>query len=368
MPSTSSPQPSPVTDYRFTSHGFADPVLESGKRVHTYKGAYVALTSQCNTDICTYCYARDQKTHERTMPLNLFAEVLQMLEDISDFPEVYLVGGEPTVLKDLSSYLALIELRSWNTTIYTNGGFGAEQLEVIQSSPSVNRISFHYDPVLFSTFDWLRPRWELNLNALSSSKEVSIVGVIDGPTFPFSELVDLAATCGASFSWIFATPTSGNTPYLGLAEMRSLGPQVQTMLLDALEKGVRCAPDLPVPLCIFDPAFLRTYADTFALIRKCKPFAYFNVDGRVSFCTAMPIYTAPRPTSSAQLAEIIEHHRQQDALLKERPTFPECVTCEQHLKRTCQGGCMTYKVYAKNGTPGGGTSGASLKTLPLISS
>ena len=351
-----------VADYRFTSHGWNAKEHKQSSRVHTYKGAYVSVTSLCNTDVCSYCYARDQKASSHTMPLELFRNVLDMLGEISDFPEVYLVGGEPSIIPDLSAYLGEIERRNWSTTIYTNGGFNQKRREVITASPAVTRVSFHYDELLFAKFNWLRPRWEENLQLLSEKCDVSIIGVIDGPDFPFNELVDLAAAHNASYTWIFATPTSGGTPYMGLHEMRALGPKVQEMLLRALDKGVRCSPDLPVPLCIFEKDFLEEHAERFALIRRCKPFAYFHVDGKVSYCTAMPIYTSPRPSTSEELAGIIEHNREQDRILKERPSFPECVTCEQHLKRVCQGGCMTYKVYG--GKPTVGKNVVSVELLP----
>jgi len=334
-----------VADYRFTSHGWNAPTPPQRRRVHTYKGAYVSITSLCNTDVCTYCYARDQKTEHHTMPLPLFSEVLDMLQDISDFPEVYLVGGEPTIVPELPGYLGEIEKRGWSTTIYTNGGFNAKRQKMLLDSPAVTRMSFHYDELLFERFSWLRSRWEENLAAMSERCDVSVIGVIEGPDFPFEELVDLAARYGASFTWIFSTPTSGGTPFLGLHQMRELGPAVQNMLEHADELGVRTSPDLPIPLCIFEPEFLERYAEKFALVRRCQPFAFFHVDGRVSYCTAMPVYTAPRPHSSAELASVIEEHREKDKMLKHRPSFPECVTCEMHLKQKCQGGCMTYKIY-----------------------
>jgi radical SAM protein with 4Fe4S-binding SPASM domain len=164
------------------------------------------------------------------------------------------------------------------------------------------------------------------------------------------KLVELAALYDASLTWIFASPTSGNTPYLGLSEMRALGPSVQRMLLRASELGVKCSPDLPIALCIFDPEFLKENAENFALIKQCQPFAYFHVDGKVSYCTAMPIYTSGPPSTSDELANIIKQHRQSDATLKQKPSFPDCVTCEQHLVHICQGGCMTYKVYGNIGS------------------
>ncbi len=335
-----------VADYRFTAHGPDDSTtpVKTG-RVKTYKGAYIAITSLCNTDVCTYCYARDQKTSTHTMPIEHFREILDMLADISDFPEVYLVGGEPTALPNFDEYLTEIAARGWTTVVYTNGGFNAKRRSEILASPAVKRVAFHYDELLFEKFTWLRPRWEDNMRALRDHCEVSIVGVVDGPDFPMNDMVDLAADFGASYTWIFATPTSGGTPFLGLHPMRELGPAVQEMLLRAMDRGVKTSPDLPVPLCVFEPEFLTEHAERFALIRRCQPFAYFNVDGRVSYCTAMPVHTAARPETSDELAEIIERHRHEDRMLKQQPSFPECVTCPFHLKQTCQGGCMTYKVY-----------------------
>jgi radical SAM protein with 4Fe4S-binding SPASM domain len=281
------------------------------------------------------------------MGLDLFEEILDMLQTISDFPEVYLVGGEPTVLKTLHSYLDAIERRGWTATVYTNGGFGRKQRDVLLESRAVARMTFHYDEFLFETYKWLRPRWLENLSAMAANCDTSVIGVIDGPKFPFLDLVDLAAAHEAALTWIFSTPTSGGTPFLGLHEMRALGANVQEMHLRAKSLGVRCAPDLPIPLCIFDPDFLKEFAEEFALVRRCRPFAYFQVDGRVSYCTAMPIFTAPRPSTPEELAQTIELNRSRDVQLKHRPSFPECQTCEYHLKQRCQGGCMTYKVYGE---------------------
>jgi radical SAM protein with 4Fe4S-binding SPASM domain len=333
----------PVADYRFT-----DQAVGGGKaRIATYKGAYVSVTTFCNTDVCSYCYARDQieKTHLRHMPLDLFGQVLDMLDEISDFPEVYLIGGEPTTVPNFGSYLAEIEKRNWHATLYTNGSANEKRLELIKDSAAVNRVVLHYEEYLFETFPWLRKRWEANLRALAGGPEISITGIIDGPEFPFRGFIDLAAEYQAAATWIFSTPTSGGTPYLDLMEMRALREQVQDMLLYALARGVKCSPGLAVPLCVFNPEFVRDHDKDFKLVRKCKPFAYFQVDGRISFCTSMPLYTARRPENADELAATIEYNREQDRLLREKPSFPQCETCDLHLKQVCQGGCLTYKVY-----------------------
>jgi hypothetical protein len=61
-----------VADYRFHTHGMdVEPFVKGGAKVHTYKGAYISITDKCNTDICTYCYARDQQSgHKAPMSLS----------------------------------------------------------------------------------------------------------------------------------------------------------------------------------------------------------------------------------------------------------------------------------------------------------
>jgi hypothetical protein len=43
---------------------------------------------------------------------------------------------------------------------------------------------------------------------------------------------------------------------------------------------------------------------------------------------------------------VIVANRAADAELKRVPSFEDCPDCKHHLSGMCQGGCMTYKVYA----------------------
>lgn len=336
-------------DYRFSTHGMGEFALARtpGQKIETYKGAYISITDRCNTDICTYCYARDQQNGLKPMPIEDFRRALSWLGTISDFPEVYLVGGEPTTVPNIEEFLDEIAARNWVATLYTNGAFNGKLRDMFAAHPGLGRVAFHYEEAFFKAYHNFRERWESNLAVLGRPKECSMIFVINGDEFEYAEPLEMARRFGLKLTWIFATPSSGHTPYVGLQTMRKAGPRVQEFLLAADAAGVTTSPDLPVPLCIFDKDFLAKHRDRFALVRRCRPFAYFKTDLSVQFCTAMPVYSAPRPADAEELAEVITRHRYADQLLKQQPSFPECIECEQHLSRLCQGGCMTYKVYAE---------------------
>ena len=121
-----------VADYRFHTHGMdVEPFVKGNTKVQTYKGAYISITDKCNTDICTYCYARDQQSgHKAPMSLSDFRRALDMLGEISDFPEVYLVGGEPSTIPNI--------LDSSTLSLKRNGG-----RRCTQTAPSATGCAMH---------------------------------------------------------------------------------------------------------------------------------------------------------------------------------------------------------------------------------
>ena len=122
-------------------------------------------------------------------------------------------------------------------------------------------------------------------------------------------------------------------------------PSDHEFLLEAEVRGVKTAPDILTPLWC-SGRFLEAYRDRFALVRKCRPFVYFRRDLSMQSCTAMPCRSAPAPKNADALRATIETHRVADMELKRQTSFPDCAGCKHHIEGTCQGGCMTYKVYA----------------------
>jgi MoaA/NifB/PqqE/SkfB family radical SAM enzyme len=331
-------------DYRFYTHGMEMENAPSvSTKISTYKGAYISLTSNCNMT-CDYCYANNQPKAE--LSVEDFRQILDWLEEISDFKEVYLVGGEPTMVPHLKELLEDVSARNWSATVYTNGAFGSKQRLLLKEHPSVARIAFHYEKAFFTTSKNMKETFLRNISELSSVKECSLLFVISEPNFDYSEPLALAEKEGLSLTWVFATPTSGNTPYVGLKTMREAGARVQKFLIEAKKKNIVVSPDLPVPLCIFTEDFLNDYQEYFSLVRKCKPFVYFQADMSTQSCTVMPCNSSKAPNSANSLRNTIEFYRNKDQALKQKVSFPECVNCKYHLNGTCQGGCMTYKIYA----------------------
>lgn len=337
-----------VADYRFHTHGMdVEPFVKGNAKVQTYKGAYISITDKCNTDICTYCYARDQQSgHKAPMSLSDFRRALDMLGEISDFPEVYLVGGEPSTVPNILEFLDAVAEKKWGATLYTNGAFGDRLRDAFAGHPGLQRVALHFEQAFFDSYDNFEKRWIENIRVLSRTKECSLLFVAVGADFDYARPLDLAEEFGLKLTWVFAAPSSGRTPFVGLPTMRAAGPRLEQFLLEAEARGVKTAPDLPTPLCVFRPEFLEAYRDRFALVRKCRPFVYFRRDLSMQSCTAMPCRSAPAPKNADALRATIETHRVADMELKRQTSFPDCAGCKHHIEGTCQGGCMTYKVYA----------------------
>jgi hypothetical protein len=335
------------TDYRFRTHGMtpSSALPNVSGKLKTYKGAYISITNKCNTDVCEYCYARAEDKKE-PMSLENFLTAVNWLDEISDFPEVYFVGGEPSTHPKFIDFLDILGARGWGSTLYTNGAFDRNRCHKFASHPGLLRVAFHYEDVFFEQFANYRERLLYNMEVLGREKEGSLIFIISDRDFQYEEQLHLAKTYNLAITWIFAAPTSGNTPYIGLKSMKEWGPRLQQFLIECHEAGISTSPDLPVPLCVFDEEFRDKYTETFSLVRRCRPFVYFKSDLSTQFCTALPAFSSERPADSQGLLETIKGYREVDTQLKKKISFPECEDCEHHVKNICQGGCMSYKTYA----------------------
>lgn len=340
--------PNQTSDYRFHSHGFDVPrSILNDQKVQTYKGAYISIINQCNTDVCEYCYARAE-SKKAPMSLETFLVALDWLGSVSDFPEVYFVGGEPSIHPKLILFLDELSRRGWSSTLYTNGAFKNDRCDQLAHHTALRRVAFHFERSFFEKFPRYESHFHYNLRAMGTHKEASLLFVINDENFDYEMPLALAAEYHLALTWVFAAPTASGTRFMTLDAMRKAGPRLQEFLLKADQLRINTAPDLPVPLCVFDPVFLESYSEHFKLRRKCRPFVYLKSDLSAQFCTAMPIFSSPRPTNARGLFNIIQENRLRDSELKKRASFPECVTCSHHLEETCQGGCMTYKVYGNS--------------------
>lgn len=314
------------------------------KKFWTYKGAYVSLTYKCNTDICPYCYARGQKI-KRTMDIRDFKKVIKWLKQVSDIPEIYLVGGEPTVLPNLKDYLNIIKEEKMKTVIYTNGSFNRKTRKLLSNFSVVKLIVFHYEPLHFRKIKGHKKRFMSNIAYLSKNKKLNLLFVIDKINFAYKIPLGIAEKYDLDLGWIFSTPTSGKTHYLSLKQIKLIGRKTEKFLLEAKKKNVKTYPDLTIPLCLFSDKFFAKYRDQFKLLKKCLPFIYFKPDLSTQFCTAMPQFSSKPIKNVERLRTMIKKYRKIRKKYETFPSFKECINCDLH-GILCQGGCLTYKLYS----------------------
>lgn len=310
--------------------------------IFTYKGAYISISYACNTDICSYCYARAQRVN-RTMTVDSFRNVLRWMKEISNCTGINLVGGEPTIIPSLDEYLDTASMEGFDVTIYTNGRFEASRAVELSGHPAVTEVIFHYEPLFFENYPDHREQLVRNLRILSQ-KNLGIIYCITSSDFEYKECLALAREFHAQLRWIFATPTSGGTPFMTLEEMKGAGARLQEFLLHCRSEGVKTVPDLSVPICVFDRDFLETNAEDLGLVKLCYPFVSIEPDLSTRFCTSVSETRCDCISDSESLRRAILESRSARKRLNRRLAFRECKECPEH-NVSCQGGCLTYKVY-----------------------
>jgi MoaA/NifB/PqqE/SkfB family radical SAM enzyme len=157
------------------------------------------------------------------MRLSDFRRALDMLEEISDFPEVYLVGGEPSTVPNILEFLDAVAEKKWGATLYTNGAFGDRLRDAFAEHPGLQRVALHFEQSFFDSYDNFEKRWMENIRVLSRTKECSLLFVAMGADFDYARPLDLAEEFGLKLTWVFAAPSSGGTPFVGLPTMRAAG-------------------------------------------------------------------------------------------------------------------------------------------------
>ena len=198
-----------VADYRFQTHGMeVEPFVKGNAKVQTYKGAYISITDKCNTDICTYCYARDQQSgHKAPMSLSDFRRALICWGN-SDFPEVYLVGGEPSTVRNILDSSTL-SLKKWGATLYTTvpsaTGCAMHSRGIRAFSAWLCILNRHC-----STLMTFRRALDRDIRVLSRAKMLSAFrGCERG--FRRARPLDLAEEFGLKLTSVFAAPSSADS-------------------------------------------------------------------------------------------------------------------------------------------------------------
>ena len=78
------------------------------------------LIKACNMK-CKFCYATFHDIKDKRISKNQGFQLLQMLADTKLFKKINFAGGEPTLIDDLSEYIAFAKSLQFETSVVTNG-------------------------------------------------------------------------------------------------------------------------------------------------------------------------------------------------------------------------------------------------------
>ncbi len=314
---------------------------EAGRIYHNTKcPPEIVISYACNKK-CPYCYAEGQKSDE-IMPVakfkkigGWFKQVLPSLESIT------ILGGEPLIMENIGSYIDSARDVGLMVNFFTNGSFGMKNRNIVASSPAVDAIYFHYEPVHFCD-ESHRKTFLANLKyAHGSGKRVKLRVNFHGANFEYMGLLEIAAAFDIPIAWSITSPAKNMRDYVRHENFVEIGGILSAFISKCFEFGVNLELVRPVQKCIFPEGVFEKFKEYSNLDKTCNVASYVRPDGTVQFCTILDDVKKGPIKSAEELADAIFHFQSEEARLRKKPSFGACKTCG----RPCQGGCLSYKVY-----------------------
>lgn len=308
----------------------------------------INMTFRCNLG-CPYCLNADMDGGD--LAPRRWIRFLDWAQE-QGVRRVLLCGGEPTVHRDLPSFLHDLRDRGLNTYFATNGLFSDEVLDAL-SATYVDSLIVH---VRDKTDSDLPPhygeRLETNLEGLRQRGiPFSFRYNLYRPGQPFEEVLDLAAASGAG-EFHFAVAIRGKQGSNAFVEHQDLGPFMADVLqvVDGCEsREVRPRLSKPIPPCLLDEAVAFDLMQREILPALCCIFAdgfgqnaTVGLDLQVSPCFASD-RAVGRLGDFANWAHMGAALRPVILPLLQRPTFERCASCYLYDRGLCQGVCITSK-------------------------
>jgi MoaA/NifB/PqqE/SkfB family radical SAM enzyme len=311
------------------------------------KPPYLALTYKCNKS-CDFCFNKGLGNRfSRDMELSDFEKVVKWLS-AQGIDMVGLLGGEPTLYPKLAEALDICQRNKVCAVFCTNGLF-KDMPDIFFDDSVVTEISVH----ILSMEKYEKGEWKMlqsNLKRISKMKILLLMkSTILSPSDSFSHLFDAAKKYRASEITIGpAVPGSmGENSFVKKEKFSELKGKLIDMCREGARKEVKCSLGAPLPLCIFT-AGERNYLKRFDLHAVCNrenfvPPVIIRPDLSFQACGMLPLEKKDI-CSFNSMKDARFHFKKEFDKIKWKPFYPECVSCIYHLRRQCQGACLSYKL------------------------
>lgn len=305
--------------------------IEKENNTRKISSILIAVTYRCNGN-CSYCYARKyEKIFSQDMSLINFIKIVN-LHKKNGGNSVGIIGGEPTLWKNIDEAILFCRLRNIKTTVFTNG---FEKLKIAPDKVYLNVSGYfgNRKNQFLKTLDFYQKN-NFNVNFRYNHRF--------GRKNDFNEILKLAEKFKKAVREIHLVPM---VPY---EIKRELGKEIFKMAQSSFNLGFRTKIANPVPPCIFSSEELKFLKQNCGYYSKCNlgGLPLINPDGKtVQLCSKLFIFKnldkfdGKFPQNAKKIFEKeLEIFNSSSCL-----PFSKCLECEFFLKKKCLGGCVAFR-------------------------
>ena len=248
----------------------------------------VVISYKCNLDICSYCYARNQKQSTDLSPEKFDLLISWFCEIYPDFAGITLLGGEPTFLDNLKQYIYVAKEHNIYVNLFTNGNFNECQLNLLIDSQNVKIIYFHLEQQHINKIENHLEIFEENIKKLKDrNKDIRLRVNFDGIDFDYELAIKLATKYSLPIYWSITSPCKGFDGYIDKKRLHLVGTRLEGFFSKSKKNGLEIQLLRPIPQCAFTPETIEEFGNYADITRKCNISTYVYPDLSVQFCTVM---------------------------------------------------------------------------------
>jgi MoaA/NifB/PqqE/SkfB family radical SAM enzyme len=301
------------------------------------------LTHLCNQK-CSFCFTDfiSCRTSQQLVDLASFKKMLNLLR-ISNFPQIRLLGGEPTLHPQFPQILEIASKEEKPIVIFSNGIMTDQALQSIKSIGTADLIVLLNINVYFMNLSIPSFTNQIRNVLIQLGEKCQLGYTIQNAEIPFSSMQNLIKEFNLSKSIRFglAQPTGRNNQFLSPRHYPFIGKK----MIDAMENTqdnyttfeldcgfVRCMfPDHPAQLFPPNGDFFTSH---------CSPIIDMDIDGSAVPC--FPLSEEVRMTNaiSQNRSEITQFFQDKLAKVQGIGIYPECGQCAYLKNQECNGGCL----------------------------
>jgi len=289
----------------------------------------MAVTYRCNAD-CPYCYAKNsRRIFKKDMSFIDFLDITNKYIKEGG-KNINLIGGEPTIWKNINYAIIYCKLRGVTTTLITNG------LKISKAKPDrvMMNVSHYLDPKTQKLFLSSIKYYSKNKIPITLRYNISL----ETKQAEIEKVKNLAIT--------FKANDIDLDPIVPFEVEKEMGEKIFKTASFFISFGVKCRLGNPIPPCIFSDNQREYLKKNAKLFFRCNAGEYMliNPDGKtISPCTKMFL---PKDISELQgsFSNVSNVYKEDLEKIKNK-VLQKCLDCDYFKEKKCFGGCMAPRVW-----------------------